>query len=319
MKPSLPFAIATATTLLALSAPVPGQDTFESLAEQALSRLAERVPSARSVGPLLPPMQAEAVAGALPEGVFIGVDDATVPAYVVDPATAGATAVASGVQIWGAAYVPGPGAGLIFSNNGAQLNVSLGGAAPTACCTLSIDGVAGASMTGMAWDPQQQRLLFSRNIAPESIFALPYSADLCTAAPLCTVTPVVAPDGAVADLGGLAFAPDRATLYASNDTAALRGIVSVDLGSGGLSVVAPYPGGQTDIDGLAYHAGRLYLVTDEPGDIFVYDLDAAAYVAPLANPWTTAEVFSAGAFIGFDTIFANGFDLPPVAVPTDAR
>jgi hypothetical protein len=318
---------ATIATLCAADpAAIAAQDDPESLGEQDLARLAERRPGpAWTPGPLLPALDDAATAsgagpsGSLPEGVLIGVDDVAVSVHVVDPVSAAATPVFSGTQVWGAAYVAGPGAGLVFTNNGSQLNVSAGAVPPVPCCTLSIDGVSPASAVGMAWDPLQQRLLFSRNIGSEEIHALTYSPTLCTAAPICTMVPVAAPVAATADLDGLAFAPETGTLYASNDTAALRGVVSVDLGTGALTVVAPYPAGQTDIDGLAYHAGRLYLVTDEPGDIFVYDLAQAAYVTPLANPWTTSEVFSAGAFVGFDSIFANGFESIPVTAAVPSR
>lgn len=322
MKPIHALAAGLATVLLAVPLTAPAFDDEETRRERTLAGAAERQPRpAWSPGPVLPALATPSdpvlasLRGALQEGVFIGVDDIAIPTYVVDTVSAAATPVFSGFQVWAAAYVQGPAGGSIFFSSGSVLNVSLGGAPPSACCGLSIDGVNAASVVGMAWDPLQQRFLFSRNIGTEEIYALPYSPTLCTAAPLCTISPVAAPVAASVDLGGLAFAPDTATLYATNDAAALRGIVRVDLVTGDVVVVAPYPVGQTDIDGLAYHAGRLYLVTDEPGDIFVYDLALPGYVAPLANPWTTAEVFSAGAFIVFDTIFANGFDPIPVASP----
>lgn len=325
MKPKHVLAAGFAAVLLAAPAAAPALDDPETRREQALASAVERAPlPAWSPGPELPPVGAwsdpipASLLGALPQGVFIGVDDIAIPTYVVDPVGAVATPVFSGFQVWAAAYVPGPAGGSIFFSSGTALNVSLGGEPATACCGLSLDGVSATSVVGMAWDPLQQRFLFSRNIGTEEIYALPYSPTLCTAAPLCTISPVAAPVAASVDLGGLAFAPETATLYATNDTAALRGIVRVDLGTGDVVVVAPYPVGQTDIDGLAYHAGRLYLVTDEPGDIFVYDLALPGYVEPLANPWTTAEVFSAGAFISFDTIFANGFEPMPVAAPAAA-
>ena len=57
--------------------------------------------------------------------------------------------------------------------------------------------------------------------------------------------------------------------------------------------------GETDIDGLAFDNGRLYLITDEPGNIYVYNLGTGSYETPLTNPWTTSEVFSgAGAGTG---------------------
>ena len=48
---------------------------------------------------------------------------------------------------------------------------------------------------------------------------------------------------------------------------------------------------------LVHPPHQCTLVPDEPGSIYVWDLAGGAYVAPLPNPWTTAEIFSAGAWI----------------------
>jgi hypothetical protein len=100
------------------------------------------------------------------------------------------------------------------------------------------------------------------------------------------------------DIGGLAANPATGKFYGTNDTATPvgRGLVELDL-SGNATLIAPYPDGQTDIDGLAFGYDRAYLVTDEPGFIYVYDFAVMTYTAPITNPWTTSETFSAGAWI----------------------
>jgi hypothetical protein len=65
-----------------------------------------------------------------------------------------------------------------------------------------------------------------------------------------------------------------------------------------VTLIAPYPDGQTDIDGLAIGEGRAYLLVDEPGSIYVWDFGGATYVAPLNNPWTESETFAGAAWLG---------------------
>jgi hypothetical protein len=67
---------------------------------------------------------------------------------------------------------------------------------------------------------------------------------------------------------------------------------------GTVTAIAAYPAGETDLDALAIdNNGRAYLVPDQPGSIYVYDLIGGSYLAPFANPWTTAEIFSGAAYI----------------------
>lgn len=294
-------------------------DDAEALREQAIARSAEQsfrgwVPDR----PILPallrgidagdPAPRRGVAGS---GVFVGVDDATVSTWFLDPVSGVASPGFTGTEVWAAAHVTVDLFNyLIFMVDGSELVVSSNGQPATACCTLSTDGVNPASMVGAAFDPNTQSLLLSRNLSPESIFSLAYSETLCTADPICTMTEVTPTDGTVADLGGLAFDPNTDTLYGTNDDPDLRGLVAVG-GDGNLTLLAPYPDSQTDIDGLAFGDGKLYLVIDEPGSIYVYDLATAAYETPLPNPWTTAEIFSGGAFVTLgsaDIIFRNGFE-----------
>ena len=67
-------------------------------------------------------------------------------------------------------------------------------------------------------------------------------------------------------------------------------------GDGSTTLVVAYPGGETDIDGLAYGEGKLYLITDEPGDIYVYNVGTASWDTPIANPWTSIGIFCGGSY-----------------------
>ncbi|MCB0207434.1 MAG: hypothetical protein KDH89_21645, partial [Anaerolineae bacterium] len=144
-------------------------------------------------------------------------------------------------------------------------------------------------MVGLAFYNGQ--LYGVKNIANEAIWAIDTN----------TLVATVFIDYADADfdLGGFAADPNTGEFYATNDDTTPNGSglfrINPD-GSG--TLIAPYPAGQTDIDGLAVSDdGYAYLVIDEPGFIYVYDLVGNAYTTPLDNPWTSAEVFSGGAYI----------------------
>lgn len=103
-------------------------------------------------------------------------------------------------------------------------------------------------------------------------------------------------------VSGIDADPNTGVIYGVNDSTG--NLVTIDP-AGSMSNVTPYPAGQTDIDGLAISDdGYAYLVTDEPGSVYVYNLNTNAYETPLTNPWGAADTFSGGAYI-----FAGG---PPV-------
>jgi hypothetical protein len=98
-------------------------------------------------------------------------------------------------------------------------------------------------------------------------------------------------------VSGIDADPVTGIIYGTNDTTA--SLVSIDPGAMTMSVVTAYPGGAlADVDGLAVgNDGRAYLITDEPGSFYVYNLNTNAYEANLTAPWTSADTFSGGAFI----------------------
>lgn len=217
--------------------------------------------------------------------LFIGVDDTTVPAYRLTVPGGVATPVFDGLQVWGAAY--DWNGDRVYFNNGTQLWQWPVGGVPVLVGTITIGG-ANATMVGLAF--HDGTLYGVSNIGTENIYAI----DTTTA--VATEAIVVQTTTTDRDFGGLDIDPESGKMYATNDAAALRGLVEI-APDGTVTVVAPYPDSQTDIDGLAVGGGRAYLVTDEPGNIYVYNFATKSYTSPIPNPWTTAEVFSAGAWI----------------------
>jgi len=109
------------------------------------------------------------------------------------------------------------------------------------------------------------------------------------------------------EISGIAYDPVSTTLYGVDDASAQ--LVSIDTTTGVLTPIAAYPGGVTDIDGLAYGEGRFYLVPDDPtsGGILVYDLGTASYLDPLPAPWMNPDTFSGAAFVP-GSIWGDGFE-----------
>ncbi len=126
------------------------------------------------------------------------------------------------------------------------------------------------SMDGLAFVRQSQQLYAWSNDSVEGTGQL-YVIDpmSLTASPLFA-SPVVS------DVEGLDSDAETGVIYALDDLT--RSIFTVEP-EGGLSFLAAYPGGTTDLDGLAAGGGFLYLFGDSPGDsFFVYDVDEGSYV-----------------------------------------
>lgn len=285
------------TLLIYFCCPVPAQeianDSEETLLEQAIAHDAELFPSKYQVK--------------ISDGVFdvthplfIGVDDVTVSSYVGDVTTNNWLSAFNGTQVWGAAFDINNNK--IYFNSGATLyEWSVGGTA-TLLGTITDTAGANQSLVGLAF--YNGELYGMKNVANEAIYKINTSTFVAT----------VFIDYADADfdLGGLAIDPNNGNIYATNDdtTPFGSGLFRINNDGTGTFITA-YPSGQTDIDGLAVSNNSIaYLIIDEPGSIYVYDLVANAYGTPLTNPWTTSEVFSGGTWI-YET-GGGGFGLPEV-------
>ncbi|MER2598813.1 MAG: hypothetical protein ABTQ73_04790 [Caldilineales bacterium] len=258
----------------------PGEDQ-ETLLEQAKARAAEQNPEAASLStPLMPNL-------AVDYPLFVGVDDATVPAYQMDVTDSSTIQAFIGAQVWGSAYdVLNQ---IVYFNNGSTLYAwPVGGAISTLGSIVDAAGAA-QSMVGLAFYGGQ--LYGVKNIANEAIWSINTT----------TLVATVAIDYVDADLdcGGFAADPETGVFYCTNDDATPYGasLVIINPDTTVTPVVA-YPAGETDIDGLAIsNDGFAYMVTDQPGNIYVYDLAGAVYATPLTAPWTSSEVFSAATWI----------------------
>jgi hypothetical protein len=271
------------------------QDSPETIREQQRALAAERAGAGAATPRALTSAPLQGAGGLL----FVGVDDVTVPTYVIDPATNDTQPAFTGFEIWGAAVIPGPNPGdaVVYFNSGTALHRYQWPGPATLCCTLMFNGDA-QSVVSVAYDSTAGELLFTKNIATEAVYSLPVTAGACPAS--CDLAQDIVYASGDNDLGGLAFDAATANLYGTNDDASPgpAGIYEIN-GDGSTTLVAAYPAGQTDIDGLAFDNGKLYLVTDEPGSIYVYNLGTGSYETPLTNPWTTSEIFSgAGAGTG---------------------
>lgn len=118
------------------------------------------------------------------------------------------------------------------------------------------------------------------------------------------VTTVLTYDENQYGFAGLAFNPDDGLFYASNNdpfTSEPRGLYSIDiLGTGDINLIALFPAGRTDIDGLAIGNGIAYLVEEIAGDtIHPFDLNAGVYLPSVTSPFTASNgtSFSGAAFI----------------------
>lgn len=281
LSPVLVIVIALMVFAPAAALAQDGAPTDETALEQAKALAAEQNPTA----PQSPDVVFPSGGGQFP--LFVGVDDATVPAYQIDVTTNATVQAFVGFQVWGSAYDPVNDK--VYFNNGSTLyEWPVGGAVAT---LGAITDPAGAtqSMVGLAFYNGQ--LYGVKNIANEAIWAINTTTLVATVHIDYT--------DADFDLGGFAADPNTGEFYATNDDTTPNGSGLFRINPDGTGTkIADYPVGQTDIDGLAVsHDGFAYLVTDEPGFIYVWDFTAGAYATPLNNPWTSSEVFSAGAWI----------------------
>ena len=276
------------------SAPVMAQeDSVETLLEQRKALEADR-----GLKPTVTTLQ---VSGD-PEGtignqpyLFVAVDEITEYANAVDIGDNAFTQLFTGYDPWGAAIIPAatPGDAVVFFVSGTELWRWQSGA-PVLCCNMTYQG-ANQSMVSVAYNPSAEQLLMTKNTTTEAVYSLLVPGGVCPVS--CEVIQAIVYSSADNDFGGLAFDFNNGFLYGTNDdaTPGPAGVYRI-LPDGTTSLAVAYPAGETDIDGLAYGDGKLYLVTDQPGSIYVYDIAGAAFDPPLTNPWTTSELFSAGAY-----------------------
>src|SRR5262245_58330802 len=93
------------------------------------------------------------------------------------------------------------------------------------------------------------------------------------------------------DFGGFDYDVATGKFYALNDGTGLsgRGLYAVSniYGAPAYSLLTAYPGGDTDVDGLATGGGRAFMINDTSAQpYYVYDLVTNVYLANLPNAFT---------------------------------
>jgi len=285
-------------------------DDLEAAREAELSRRAELEPApARGLRPIAP-------VGDISNPLMIGVDDAAIPAELVDPTGVNSNVqVPLGVQLWGAAF--DVATNTVYISSGSTFHHWVVGDPSVTTIGSFTSAADGSTLSMVTLGMHDGMLIAGRNISstnnPEGL----YSVDPATG--VATLLEAYADAGGT-DIGGLDSDPVTGLLYGTNDASANRGLVQIPLdGSGTYTVVAPYPGGETDIDGLAVGTdGRAYLIEDDSvaasGQIHVWDFALGAYQTPIPTPWPTSEVFAAGAWI-YEIVVPPGCSTPALEIP----
>ena len=182
----------------------------------------------------------------------------------------------------------------LYWNNGNTLYSSPFGAtlSPTAVGTFTFNGV-GVNFVGLAF--ANGFLYGTRNIATEAVYRID---------PVTLVATQVYVYPSTYDLGGLDYDAATGIFYGLSDTApapGTAGLYELNLAGQSITFRAPYPAGETDIDGLAVYNGRAYYVSDGPNtaqaNFYVYDIATGTQIGTLPSPFTGSGTFSAATYI----------------------
>ncbi len=228
-----------------------------------------------------------AAAGA-PAQLIVGSDYSPATIFHIEINTSMATPLYSGgsaAVAWGMAY--DNVTNTLYWNNGSQLYsawFSLDGLTPTLLGTMTFNG-ANVNFVGLGF--RDGKLLGTRNIATEAVYTID---------PVTLVATQVYVYPSTFDFGGIDVDATSNKLYGLSDTGGL-GLYEIDTDAQTTTFRAPYPAGETDIDGLAAHAGLAYYVTDQPGLFYIYNIATGTQVGTLPSPFTGSAVFSAAAFV----------------------
>jgi hypothetical protein len=211
--------------------------------------------------------------------------------YNVDVITGAATPIYSSstaeAKPWGMAY--DSGSNTLYWNNGGNLYSSplSGTLTPTLLGGMTYNS---ASVNFVSLGMYQGRLYGTRNIATEAVYEID---------PVTRIATLVYQYPSTFDFGGLDFDDVNGSLFGLTDAGG-AGLYKFDLGGQSQAFVAPYPGGETDIDGLAVHNGVAYYVTDGPNttqaNFYLYSTSTGQLVGTLPSPFTGSGTFSAATF-----------------------
>ena len=101
-------------------------------------------------------------------------------------------------------------------------------------------------------------------------------------------------------IGGIDADQVSGTIYGLDDIS--KEFVEIGL-DGSITPIVAYPNGETDLDGLAISPDhKAYIIPDETGSIYIYNLVTQEFETPINTPWTYLDNFSGGAFISYPII-----------------
>ncbi|MFN2187310.1 MAG: hypothetical protein ACK2T3_00940, partial [Candidatus Promineifilaceae bacterium] len=217
--------------------------------------------------------------------LFMGVDDVDVPAYRVDPVTNLWSEAFIGAEVWGSAF-DRENNRLLFNFGSTLYSWQIESGTIITLGKILNPDASPLVMVGLA---HYDGVLYGvRNLANEAVWAIDTST--------LSATVFIDYDDGSFDFGGFAADPNTGEFYGTNDTAP-TGLYRINPDGTG-AFIASYPAGETDIDGLAISDdGIAYLVTDEPGTSYAFDLNAMTYTASITNPWIDSYIYSAAAWI----------------------
>ncbi len=282
---ALGLALIIILTLALMVGPVSSQEPDESTDEAEKAAAAEQSQSAPARDGKGFHLESQA-----DHPLFAGLSDIAVPAFRIEPATSDALQVFVGYQVWGAAYDYLNDQ--VYFSSATTLNVwPVGGSVTTlgvVSDTIGIDTL----MLGLAF---YDGTLYASKTATTGEGEGIYSVDPVT---LQSTRVISYADPAITQIRGIDMDAATGILYGTNDDSDLRGLVQIDF-DGTVTLVAPYLGGEVNVDGLAVGGGNAYLITDDqtPPTWDVYDLGVMTYTAVVTSPFTTTEVFAGGAWI----------------------
>jgi hypothetical protein len=218
----------------------------------------------------------------------------TATIWSVNPVTGAATALYSSTnanaKAWGMAADNVNS--VLYWNNGGSLHsatfASLLTGTPTInTVNMTFNGGA-VNFVGLGYNPTTGKLLGTRNIATEAVYEID---------PATGTSTILWNHPSTLDFGGLEY--DNGQLYGLSDTpTTARGLYRID--SSSQTLLAPYPAGETDIDGLAVNGNLAYYVTDGPfstqPNLYVFDITTGTQVGTLPSPFTGSGTFGAATF-----------------------
>lgn len=229
--------------------------------------------------------------------LFVGADDTAIPGRVGNVSgfpTVSWAPIFNGFEVWGAAFNPESRV-LYFNDFDTVYAAQWPAYFPGQVCTTLFNGVS-RSVTGLAYGNSKLYGWHAGSTAAPASTRGIYEINLVTGdATLVVATPNF-------DFGGIDFNATDGLIYGANDSLSAtggRGLFKIDPILGSITKVANYPASQTDLDGLAVGGGHAYLMSDDTGVCYRYDLaqGTGGTYQNFSSPFSTVETFSGAAWI----------------------